>query len=317
MAVAIVIISHVATHYGANVEIPGKLGVFIFFAISGYIVTKMLSAEMQRDGRINLPNFYLRRALRILPPLIIYVVFCWITFDNTASGIMSGARALLFTCNLNVKLGDCGWTFGHTWSLAFEEQYYLLLPFAFVGIRSLRTLVLFLVAVLLAVLPFLFPLPWIGRIGFLQIYLLLGLGASYAIFEPRVARHLSKLHPSASLTALALACGWMFLDPGRVQALTGLLVAPLIVFAVFGLPLQSRLATRFLSSFPMRTVGLYSYTLYLWQQLALSPADWNTGALPLALLAAAFIWSAVSYHTVEAFCRGLARKRSAGVPSAA
>ena len=69
IAVAIVIASHMASLYGTDYGIPGKLGVFIFFAISGYIVTRVLIIEREREGVINVPHFYARRALRILPPL--------------------------------------------------------------------------------------------------------------------------------------------------------------------------------------------------------------------------------------------------------
>jgi peptidoglycan/LPS O-acetylase OafA/YrhL len=309
IAVAIVIASHMAPLYGAGYEIPGELGVFIFFAISGYIVARVLIVERAQTGTIDVPHFYARRALRILPPLIIYIGFCLLTVANSPDGAFGALRALLFTCNIAVDLGRCGWTFGHLWSLAFEEQYYLLLPFALVGVRGVRGAALLGAALLLAALPFVFPVDYIGRIGFLQIYLLLALGALYALHETRVSKHLARVPAVVSVGGLALAGFWMFLPPSGMQAATGVLVAPLVVLAVFGLPQQSTVLRSVLSSRPMRIVGLYSYTLYLWQQLALAPEAWNTGVMPVLLLGAALAWSALSYHTVELFCRRLARKR--------
>jgi peptidoglycan/LPS O-acetylase OafA/YrhL len=169
IAVGLVILSHLGGLYHWPIEIPGKLGVFIFFAISGYIVTKILIGERRATDRIDVFAFYRRRAARILPPLIIYLLTC------LALGLTSWtyvARSVSFTCNIGLNWGGgCGWLYGHTWSLAFEEQYYLLVPFLLIA--RLRWIAVLLAPIVL--LPLVFPLIFIGKIGFLQIYMLLGL----------------------------------------------------------------------------------------------------------------------------------------------
>lgn len=303
VAVSLVIASHVGQHYHWTYGIPGKLGVFIFFFISGYIVTRLLLKEREATGRIDIADFYRRRALRILPPLLVYITICLFLGQTEIS---SAVRSLLFTCNITHLPGDCGWTLGHTWSLAFEEQYYLMIPVLLAG-RHRWALAL---TVPLALLSGIFPINWIGRIGFIQIYMLLGLGAAAAFAERKITWPASHL----SLIGLVLSGLWVGLSPGPLQQLTGLLVPFAIALPVMTFPQTS--AGQFLRLAPIRTLGLWSYTLYLWQQLALTEADWNTGARPILLLAGAVCFSGLSYHTIERWCRCLAH-RSMPAPSPA
>lgn len=295
IAVLLVIASHIGQHYHWNYPIPGKLGVFIFFFISGYIVTRLLLKEREATGRIDIGDFYRRRALRILPPLLIYIVTCLLLGQT---GLSSAVRSLLFTCNITHLPGDCGWTLGHTWSLAFEEQYYLMIPVLLAG-RHRWALA---IAVPLALLAGIFPINWIGRIGFIQIYMLLGLGAAAAFAERRIDWPASNL----SLLGLVLSGVWVGLSPGPLQQVTGLLVPFAIAIAVITFPRTA--AGRLLTAYPVRTLGLWSYTLYLWQQLALTEASWNTGLWPVLLLAGAVALSGLSYHSVERWCRTLSRR---------
>jgi len=306
VAVATVIASHLALTYGwDSIGIPGKLGVYIFFAISGYIVTKVLLIERGRVGKIDLPHFYVRRALRILPPLAIYLVFCVALYWPSIAVQIGAAQSLLFTCNIGI--GNCGWVFTHTWSLGFEEQFYLLLPFVLIKTRSWRSGILLGLALVLALLPFAEPLYFVGRVGFIQIYMLLGLGALYARYEAKIAPILAEIPAVISLAALAFAGVWTLLDPSLFQVVSALLVAPCVFIGVFALPQRSAPTRWLLGSWPLRTIGLYSYTLYLWQQLALTKAAWNVGVVPVLGLVGAFAFSVLSYHTVEAACRRIAR----------
>jgi peptidoglycan/LPS O-acetylase OafA/YrhL len=130
IAVVIVILAHLGGLEHWTSAPPGKLGVFIFFGISGFIVTRLLLGERARTGEINIPAFFIRRAARILPPLLLYLAIC-VAIGQASAG--AAVRAVLFTCNVAKGPWDCGWTFGHTWSLSFEEQYYLIVPFLLAG----------------------------------------------------------------------------------------------------------------------------------------------------------------------------------------
>lgn len=106
-----------------------ELGVDVFFVLSGYLITRLLLDEERRSGGISLREFYLRRAFRILPALHFYVLVMAILCGAHLVGISAGSfiDALVFTRNYGV-FGGGGWWFGHFWSLAVEEQFYLAWP---------------------------------------------------------------------------------------------------------------------------------------------------------------------------------------------
>ena len=111
----------------------GNLGVRIFFVLSGFIITHLLLREEARTGRASLAAFYRRRAYRILPPLLVFMVAM---LGLRSLGVVNFAtfrwiRTLFFLGNVGT---DGTWTLGHLWSLAVEEQFYLLWPVLLVGL---------------------------------------------------------------------------------------------------------------------------------------------------------------------------------------
>lgn len=121
----------------------GFLGVDLFFVISGFLITTLLLREQDRHGRISLTAFYMRRTLRIFP--IYYLSLCgyWLWIANSAHAAAIGlpqpfyASLLAYaTYTANVVSTELSWR--HTWSLATEEQFYLLWPplLAWLGVRK-------------------------------------------------------------------------------------------------------------------------------------------------------------------------------------
>jgi peptidoglycan/LPS O-acetylase OafA/YrhL len=100
----------------------GYLGVQVFFVLSGFLITSLLFID-RRDPHM-LRNFYWKRVLRIWPALLIFlgIIYLFAQFDQTAYIVMS----LLFVSNFASLFGTT--EFGGTWSLAIEEQFYLLWP---------------------------------------------------------------------------------------------------------------------------------------------------------------------------------------------
>jgi peptidoglycan/LPS O-acetylase OafA/YrhL len=107
----------------------GAMGVFIFFVISGYLITTLLLREREKTGGISLKSFYLRRGFRILPPLYLYILFLALL---GALGRLPGMNwrelitALTFTRNYVPYIGL--WAMEHLWSICVEEQFYLIWP---------------------------------------------------------------------------------------------------------------------------------------------------------------------------------------------
>jgi peptidoglycan/LPS O-acetylase OafA/YrhL len=128
-----------AAHSGLPVPIPGNFGVTIFFFLSGYLITTLLRMELERTGGIKLGAFYLRRALRILPPfLVVLVGASAVTMAGALEGAVKPGAFLAQLLQLNnYYIVSQGWWDGRApgtwvfWSLSVEEHFYLLFPFVF------------------------------------------------------------------------------------------------------------------------------------------------------------------------------------------
>lgn len=121
--------------------IPGGfLGVDVFFTLSGFLITTLLCEEHARTGTISIRRFYVRRARRLLPALVVFLLVCggilfatrppafWPILGGYLLGVLSyGANWLIIYWR---SLG----VFGHTWSLAIEEQFYLAWPVLLLGL---------------------------------------------------------------------------------------------------------------------------------------------------------------------------------------
>lgn len=135
-AVGIVLVAH----FGFYQWVPGGFGVTLFFFISGVLITRLLMAEYQRFGRINIYNFYVRRFLRLYPALLVSVIASVLLYPCFGGHVsLPDVLAVLFYY-ANYYGQEIGFmhegaphhgsfqTFGILWSLAVEEQYYLIFP---------------------------------------------------------------------------------------------------------------------------------------------------------------------------------------------
>jgi peptidoglycan/LPS O-acetylase OafA/YrhL len=104
----------------------GWAGVDLFFALSGYLIGNQIFKALETDAGLSLKAFYARRLLRTLPNylVILAIYFIWPAWGENAA-LAPAWRYLSFTQNLGLAPGTA---FSHSWSLAIEEQFYLLLP---------------------------------------------------------------------------------------------------------------------------------------------------------------------------------------------
>jgi peptidoglycan/LPS O-acetylase OafA/YrhL len=139
VAVGMVILDHTL-----NNQFPGGfIGVDIFFVLSGYLITTILAHEFERDERINLGHFYLRRFLRLTPALFILLASYVLVSAAVSGSFREHAKAAFVAATYTMdwaqalKFGPSGFML-HTWSLAVEEQFYLLWPLILIAALRCR-----------------------------------------------------------------------------------------------------------------------------------------------------------------------------------
>lgn len=130
-------------HAGLEDRVPGGFGVTTFFFLSGYLITSLMRSEFDRHQSVNLKHFWLRRALRILPPFYLVLgvgviaALIYAPAGLTLAGV--SAQALHVTNYWIIYHGYSGFPSGAGtgvyWSLAVEEHFYLLFPLLYLAMR--------------------------------------------------------------------------------------------------------------------------------------------------------------------------------------
>lgn len=267
-AVAIIIV--IAHHTGAQSLPGGWIGVDIFFVLSGYLITSILLNEMRNTGEISLRNFYIRRALRLTPPMVLLGLFQFARapFSHHPQEVVRGtivALAYLENWNGVFPLGPAD-AVGHTWSLATEEQFYWLWPLLLPLLFKRRPLVWLAGAtiVMTATRVILWGLD--APEGVVQTFLgdrPVGLLIGCALAFLPIARW--ELPAVFSLAGVAVLIALSFVSELNPILLLGAPLAASLATAVLIVCLQRPgLLTKALSVSPMRYVGKISYGLYLY-----------------------------------------------------
>lgn len=135
-SIILVVVSHLLpAGYGFYntrlwIVVSGTTGVQIFFTLSGFLISTLLLKELKKKGKINLKNFFARRFLRLLPPLILfYLLIAIFMLKGDIQSTLVGYLLSLFYVYNFVHHDYYTVELGHTWSLAVEEQFYLTWPF--------------------------------------------------------------------------------------------------------------------------------------------------------------------------------------------
>lgn len=284
------------------------LGVKVFFVISGFLITGLALDEESVSGTISMRGFYRRRAFRILPAYFIYLSAVWMlaltgVIKQDTAGV---AQAAMFVCN--VPGTDCGWFAGHSWSLAYEEQFYLLFPLVFLLTPTPRKPRVFAaIHALLATAPLvtLILLPhnttWESFRALASNFSCISAGVVFACHR-RQLNALTRHHPliSAGAALFILGClavasgkfGYLSFDIRTAIETLGLPLA--IAWLIYQTTVRRSRITGLLDLPPVRYIGKISFSLYLWQQMFTSPA--TVGELSLWWLLPAAV---LSYHLVE------------------
>jgi peptidoglycan/LPS O-acetylase OafA/YrhL len=265
VSILLVVLFHVgsATFVWAN----GRLGVSVFFVLSGYLITTLLLRERDRDGRVSLSRFYLRRAFRILP--LYYLVLVIYVAVYIVLGIGDGAHALArslpwfltYMNDFRAGILHGSTPYQQSWSLGVEEKFYLFWPLlGFVLLQKLRGWLAASAAAVPVLLYVLGIAPWFQFYGQIMVGCLLAMAMHHPVGFRICAR--------AARGPLAIGATIVLLVLERHHPALGLLfpVAVAIVLAgiVSGGPGMRVLATR-----PMTWVGERAYAVYLIHLLCL------------------------------------------------
>ena len=333
---AFAVVAVLLYHAGVAAVPGGFLGVDVFFVLSGYLITSLLLAERERTGRIDLLRFWARRARRLLPAAVLVVVASVaaiaILHPREAGPLRGDAIASLFYVNnWHQILAERSYfdaferpsLLQHLWSLAVEEQFYLLWPLALGACLSAlgrgRTVAVTLVAgVCSAVfMAFLFqPGTDPSRVYYgtdtHAVGLLVGALLAFAwplrplVSVPR-RRAAAALDAGAALAGAAVLIAmltWQDYDPwvyrGGIAVVS---IATAVLVAAIAHP-ASR-AGRWLGVAPLLWIGRRSYGIYLWHWpvMALTRPGLDVDASPWLVVplqfALTFALAAASYKWVE------------------
>jgi peptidoglycan/LPS O-acetylase OafA/YrhL len=330
---AIAVAAIVGYHLGAPWLPGGLLGVGVFFTLSGYLITTILLTTWDRRGDLDLRNFWLRRARRLLPALIMVLIVVLVATPVLDHEVLpergiEALAALIAVSNWNALASDVSdvqpfnspGPLDHLWSLAVEEQFYLLWPLLLLLLfKTLRgrldrmalvTLALATVSLLLMLL--------LAAPGFENLHAYQGtdagaggllIGAALAMVWPtqlasKVSENRRHIIDLLGVGALAIIVAMFVLidEHSTWLSLGGLLLLSLATAVLVGAAVHpASVIGPVLGVLPLRWIGERSYGIYLWHLpvvaflpqgvLAAHPLFRAGGQLALIILLSALSWA--------------------------
>lgn len=334
---AVAVLAVIAYHLNSDVLPGGLFGVGLFFVLSGYLITDILLSQRQEQGYVRFADFYMRRARRLLPGMfaVMATVMVWLLFADPArlaslrGDIVAGT---LYISNWWYIFRHVSYfesfgppsPFGHFWSLAVEEQFYIVWPLLLVGLIALlkrRRLLILYIATLGVVSAAAMAILYNPDLDPSRVYY----GTDTRAFALLAGAALAVVWPSRSLSASIGAAARFALEAVGLAALAYLVyamltgseydaslygggmalqaVAAALLIGVLAHP--ASLLSRIFGIAPLRWIGRRSYGLYLWHYpvIALTTpsadtdgADWLRIALQLT---ATFVLAALSLKYIE------------------
>lgn len=289
MAILMVVFAHIGVnHYAqqAGLYIDSHFGVYVFFVLSGFLITTLLMKEKVSTGSISLKYFYLRRSLKIIPiaylflVVVIALVLCY-QLDLPLSDFLA---SFFFLKNLPVKNQPLT---AHFWTLAAEEQFYLVFPLLLAASNN---------KYLYAALSIVTVVPLVATLGYFQLidphylpvkimmYLfwkgpvMILIGSVWAIFLFKgmtLNLKISKYYlTDLMLFVLAIVIqNKRFI--GYIPYVSEWISALIIAYSLASVIKNQSLLSIILESRLLVNTGIISYSLYIWQQLFIGQKAWQ------------------------------------------
>lgn len=315
------VLAVMAMHFGVSFAKGGGYGVDVFFVLSGFLITALLLQEWDRTGRISLKDFYIRRALRLLPALtLLLAAFClystlFLDTEEARTNYKYTLAALFYSANWVRAFGHTMMgALGHTWSLSIEEQFYLIWPPLLLvmlryRVRLRKILYLLLAGVIVVAIHR--ALLWHGEPSFYRTYngldtraddLLIGCAVAILAVSGLLPKISLLAIPAAIIVVIAVVVGMSdaaFLGYGGVTVFAGLVALVLVSL----LTKPPGIVSLILECAPLVWVGRLSYSLYLWHYPVLevvgNPSNLSPRENLLLRLTLSFVAAILSYYAVE------------------
>lgn len=333
---ALAVLPVILFHAGFGAFSGGYVGVDVFFVISGFLITSIITNEL-RAGRFSVIGFYERRARRILPALFVVMALClpaaWLLMLPAEAAAFGRSLVAVSVFGSNVLFWRSSGYFDlaaeekpllHTWSLGVEEQFYIVFPLLLAlcwrgGARRLAWLLASLALLSLLVSQWALERYALGsfflaptRAWELLAGALVALGCNQALRFRPVAGWPLRWQGALGLAGLALVLVPVFVYDGKTP-FPGIAALPPVLGTVLVLAfvLPGSWAHRFLTLPPVLWLGLISYSAYLWHQPLLAFARLSQpGTPPAWLLATMAALSLVLAHLSWRFVEAPFRARS-------
>jgi peptidoglycan/LPS O-acetylase OafA/YrhL len=333
VSIALVIIGHYARRpLHDQLPLAEDVGVMMFFVISGFLITLLMQRERWRRNTVSLKDFYIRRALRILPAYFtfLFVLFLFQCAGNRHPEFFEEAgfkldiprQAWLVSLTYTASIWPpAGWDLAHMWSLSVEEHFYLVWPLLF-SFLSRRNAFRFCIGVIIGgplmrtALCFILPMDqWdqigrmtLGRIDCIAwgcLLALLATNGAPVLYRKRDRRTLQwrLLWSTILLVAVKAICN-SFRRYEWLAILECVLAPSVYSLSMVGIIWccannTKGIVSELLDSSLASGIGILSYSMYLWQEPFVTPAR-GTGIFDFPYNLAALMGCAMlSYFVVE------------------
>lgn len=301
MSVLLVIVGHLCGGLGVA-GFTAALAVHVFFVLSGYLITRLLQEEYERAGRIDLIAFYRRRCFRIFPAAFTYILLVALIIPASRPGLLYAA-----TYTVSYHLSGTPLVFWHLWSLSVEEQFYLLWPMALLlGFRHRAAIAWaamivaagFRLVMALSGSPHAFAYVHYSFPGTMDS---IAAGCLLAIYEPQLRERCRWMADSPAIVVALPVTAWTVAGAFWADRSTAVVLSlsaiwgavPLLIALWIYLLIQRQ--GRILNHPVAATIGVLSYSLYLWQQ----PFTEDHGFSKLQALLMLSVCAVGSYLLVE------------------
>ncbi|HEY8784035.1 MAG TPA: acyltransferase [Mucilaginibacter sp.] len=317
------IMSVIASHFGRNESwltyVDGAIGVHIFFILSGFLITTLLLKEKIVTGNISLRNFYIRRFLRIIPVAYLYLLVLIVL--NYLFGLNIPALSFLMSFSFfrNIPLTN-DWYTGHFWTLASEEQFYIITP---ILLSLWPNKYIKLSIILLVIVPLVdytgfhnigifytnrtihvITMTFIALTSRSALYIITGSLFSILLFKGII--NIERFNKKYYLSFFLLIIAGIIHFPNHlinIPYVSAVIFAVLIGFVIVLNLSEDNMLTLILKNPILNRIGILSYSIYIWQQIFTVYQPWK-GSFKYSQnifvnAAALFIVSYCSYNYFE------------------